>query len=580
MGERFPALGDGYQPLGDAPEGGEPPAEGQPASTAPVEAAAPNGHSRDPVFILRETGEILFANCSLGDRTEDEVIGTNILDWVPADQHDGIVKVLELAFETGETQRLELSGLQRNTDVAWYDCRVTPNVRDQKVVSATLVAHDITQYRQTLERLEVSQRELEQTLEERTADLARANAAMADEDRTRDEWAGEWARFRALMDQAGEAIFVTDPRTERVIDVNETAARWLGRMPNDVIGARLHELHLEFPVQPPVEVELEWTETRDTRRPLVLRGTHRRVDGTSFPVEVAVARHTLGAEQFVLAVARDMKGRVDAEVRLQESEQRFRGLFEQCWDAIYLTARNGEVEDINSAAIELFGYTREEFVGLDARQLFARSMDIKRFQVQMKTLGAVGDLEVELLGKDGVSFEALLSATWRPTVDGTIQGYQVIVRPVGLPVMTATASNAPEQKTERTRPSPALSAESKLSGTVVIAKGSAGDLADAADALFAAGMRVLTADTQEAAIELLHMHGESIDAAVFDADQVGGGLREALEEARRYAPDTGIIVVTEDEPVEIAESVADLGIQTILRKPIHPLALIQKIREL
>src|SRR5262245_48751458 len=35
----------------------------------------------------------------------------------------------------------------------------------------------------------------------------------------------ELARFRAMMDQSGEAIFVADPPTARFIDVNETACR-------------------------------------------------------------------------------------------------------------------------------------------------------------------------------------------------------------------------------------------------------------------------------------------------------------------------------------------------------------------
>ncbi|MDH3456419.1 MAG: PAS domain S-box protein [Gemmatimonadota bacterium] len=569
--------------MSERPPGGEgppsPPPAGSSSAPTPVEAASPNGHARDPVFILRETGEILFANTSLGDRTEDEVIGTSILDWMPSDQHQGITDVLRAAFETGETQRLELAGLQRGNEEAWFDCRITPNVREQKVVSATLVAHDITQYRRTLQQLQTSKRELEQLLEERTADLTRATAAADQESRTREEEESGWTQFRTLMDQAGEAIFVTDPRTERVIDVNETAARWIGRMREDLVGLQLRELHLAFPIQPPPEDELQWTDTRDTRRPLILRGTHRRRDGSTFPVEVAVARHVLGKQHFVLAVARDMKGRLDAEERLGESERQYRNLFEQCWDAIYLTARNGEIEDVNNAGVELFGYTKDEFLGLDARQLFARPMDIKRFQVQMKTLGSVGDLEVELHTKNGIPFEALLSATRRPSENGAIRGYQIIVRPMSLPTTGRSSPNdeaTPEDAEPRTTPS----ADLRISGTVVIANSEGSALAQAADALFAAGMRVMTAESHDAALDLLRVHGASIDATVLDADAAGSDLRRVLEAIRQHAPNTGILLVSGGETVDVAESVADLGIRTILRKPLHPLALIQKIREL
>jgi PAS domain S-box-containing protein len=569
MGERFPAL-RGHE---GAPE--------RNGDSDPAPTASSQEDPRDPVFIMRENGEILFANCPLGNRSEDEVIGSAIFDWVHAEQHSALAESISRAFETGLAQRHELAGLQHQNGDAWYDCRITPNVREGKVVSATLVAHDITQYKRSLQNLETSNRDLKRLLEERTADLSRASQTIAEEAQSREEREREWIRFRTLMDQAGEAIFVTDPKTELVIDVNETAARWLGRPREGVIGKKLHELRLEFPVQPPVEMELEFTETRDTRRPLHLQGRHRRRDGTSFPVEVAVAHHLIGSESCVLAVARDTKSRVEVELQLRQSEERFTRLFEQCWDAIYLTARDGRIESINSGAVELFGYEKGEFVGLDARRLFARPMDIKRFQVQMNALGAVGDLEVQLLTADGTPFEALLSATRRPTEDGDIKGYQVIVRPLTLPAIEEqeegeTQGEIAASSTEDSARSQA--SEVRLRGTVVVADGGV-ELAMADDALRAAGMRVLTATSTESALELIRSHGESIDAAIFDADEVGERLRGVLEEVRRNGPETAIVLITETDPVMVAEGVADLGVRSILKKPVHPLALIQKIRD-
>ena len=569
MGERFPALGAHDN------------APARNGDSDPPQPPSSQKETRDPVFIMRENGEILFANCPLGDRTEDEVIGSAIFDWMQAEQHPALAEAISLAFETGQAQRHELAGLQHHNGDAWYDCRITPNVRDGKVVSATLVAHDITQYKRSVQHLETSCRDLKRLLEERSADLARASQTIAEEARSREAQEREWQRFRTLMDHAGEAIFVTDPKTEQLIDVNETAARWLGKPREGIIGRKLHELRLEFPVQPPVEMELEFTDTRDTRRPLFLKGRHRRKDGSSFPVEVAVARHMMGSESFVLAVARDTKSRVEAEVKLRESEERFTSLFEQCWDAIYLTARDGQIESINSAAGELFGYRKDEFLGLDARKLFARPMDIKRFQVQMNTLGAVGDLEVQLLTADGTPFEALLSATRRRSETGDIKGYQVIVRPFTLPSVEGqdddvkkSSSVTPESDDVAAEPRP----EVQLRGTVVVADGGV-ELAMADDALRAAGMRVLTATSTQSALELIRSHGESIDAAIFDADEVGEELRGVLEEVRRSGPDTSIVLITESEPLDVAEGVADLGVRSILQKPVHPLALIQKIRE-
>ena len=530
------------------------------AADPPPKPAGPPTASRDPVFILRDDGEILFANCPLGDRSEDDLIGTAIYDWTRREERELIEGSLARVFATGETQRFELSGFQYQPADLWYDCRLTPNIREGQVVSVTLVAHDITQYKRTTTQLEAANRDLRRLVDERTSDFERAQAALAEESASREEREREWRRFRTLLDHAGEAVFVTDPRSEKIIDVNETAARWIGRPRPDLLGRRLHELRLEFPVLPPLEMELEFTETRDTRRPLFLSGVHRRRDGTSFPVEVAVATHTVGDQRFVLAIARDVKNRDAIEIELREMQEAHRTLFEQCWDAIYVTARDGRIEDVNGAAVELFGYAKPEFIGMDGRQLFAKSVDIRRFQVQMSTLGSVGDLEVELRTKHGAAFTAVMSATRRPSPDEEITGYQCIVRPVTLPGERAPAEPEPE---------PGL-------GAVIVA-GTDESLAAARDALRAAGLRVLTADSPAAGLDLARVHGGAVRSAVIDAD--AGEIRGPLEALRAIAPTADLVLLTTGDPVVVAEQVADLRIRAVLQKPVHPLALIQKIRE-
>jgi PAS domain S-box-containing protein len=542
-----------------------PPAEdSQPASETGTQSPD-DVPPRDPVFVVRANGEILFSNSRLGPHSEDEVVGTSLYDWVPPEQHELVAAALGQVFATAQVQRFEMAGLQHHAPEAWYDCRLTPNLRDGSVVSVTLVAHDITEYKETTLQLDSACRDLRRLLEERTADLERAQATIAAETQTREDREREWFRFRALMDHAGEAIFVTDPRTEQLIDLNETAARWIGRSRDDAIGRRLHELRIEFPVIPPVEVELEFTETRDTRRPLFLSGAHRRRDGSTFPVEVAVATHTVGEQRYVLAVARDVKGRSGFEQELSESRERYRMLFEQSWDAIYLTARDGEIEDVNGAAVELFGYARSEFLGMDGRQLFADPVDIRRFQVQMSTLGSVGDLEVQLVTKDGGRFTALLSATRRPAHDGTIKGYQCIARPLTLP----------EEGTSLEPDEDAEAAESVSTG--VLLAGSGRTLRDAEEALTAADMGVLRMESLAEAADVARSGQHGFTCAVLDGD--AQDLREQLEVIRAGLPDTALFLVTRGDPVRVAEQVADLGIKGILRKPVHPLALLQKLRE-
>ena len=52
-------------------------------------------------------------------------------------------------------------------------------------------------------------------------------------------------RFRRLLDDAGEAIFITDRATGEIVDLNETACRWLRRTRASLIGQRTSDLDLD-----------------------------------------------------------------------------------------------------------------------------------------------------------------------------------------------------------------------------------------------------------------------------------------------------------------------------------------------
>ncbi|MCJ7809583.1 MAG: PAS domain S-box protein, partial [Desulfobulbaceae bacterium] len=63
------------------------------------------------------------------------------------------------------------------------------------------------------------------------------------------------------------------------------------------------------------------------------------------------------------------EGRLAREAILR-SEERYRTLFNESRDAIYITSREGIFMDANQAALELFGFTREELIGkIDVREL-------------------------------------------------------------------------------------------------------------------------------------------------------------------------------------------------------------------
>jgi two-component system, cell cycle sensor histidine kinase and response regulator CckA len=114
---------------------------------------------------------------------------------------------------------------------------------------------------------------------------------------------------------------------------------------------------------------------------------------------------------------------------LKKSEQRYRSLFEESRDAISVHSRNGEFLDVNQAMLELFGYTKEEMIGTNVSKIYANPKD-GRNVLSLLERGPIRDYEIKGKKKNGDEMDCLLTATARWEDDGTIVGYQGLIRDV------------------------------------------------------------------------------------------------------------------------------------------------------
>ena len=82
-------------------------------------------------------------------------------------------------------------------------------------------------------------------------------------------------------------------------------------------------------------------------------------------------RMTLLDEDSVLTLVRDITDWNQFEQALRESEQRYRTLFEQANDAIFIETQDDKILDANQRACQMLGYTREELLGMLVSDLIA-----------------------------------------------------------------------------------------------------------------------------------------------------------------------------------------------------------------
>ena len=102
-----------------------------------------------------------------------------------------------------------------------------------------------------------------------------------------------------------------------------------------------------------------------------------------------IYRKYMGAEMILLAIE-DITERRGLESLLEESEERYRRLFETASDGIVLLEkREGRITHVNPATQKMLGYTKEESIGNKLRDIGVL-LDLDDFQTTMRTLNRNG----------------------------------------------------------------------------------------------------------------------------------------------------------------------------------------------
>ncbi len=121
--------------------------------------------------------------------------------------------------------------------------------------------------------------------------------------------------FRNLIDRSNDAIFVNEIETGLILDANDKACKNLGYTREELFNMRVKDIDDVLPDN------FFWKEHVKEMREKgyrVVEGRHRRKDGSTFPVEVNANIIDLGKQSYMVAVARDITERKQAEEMRKE----------------------------------------------------------------------------------------------------------------------------------------------------------------------------------------------------------------------------------------------------------------------
>ncbi len=230
-------------------------------------------------------------------------------------------------------------------------------------------------------------------------------------------------RYRSLFESAKEGITITDSEG-KIVRMNDSFAAMLGYdSAEELVGIPAVELYHDQKARTIMFEEImergyvegyELTLKKRNGSPInVLGSSLTRKDEED---------NLLQTEGFFM----DITERKKAENALQESEERYRTLFEFAREGMMITGPEGKITRVNSAAAAMLGYdSPEELVGILAVELYLDPKDREAMFKETMRRGYVDHYEVIFKKRDGSPLYILGSNVTRKDDEGKIVQIEV-----------------------------------------------------------------------------------------------------------------------------------------------------------
>lgn len=170
-------------------------------------------------------------------------------------------------------------------------------------------------------------------------------------------------KYRQLMEVETDAVFLLDADSLEILDSNKTASQLYGYTRNQLLQMKA----LNLSAQPERMAKVMKKGIK-----LASQQYHKKQDETVFPVEVVANPFVWKGRQVLMTAIRDTSERQRVETALWENESKYRQLFEAASNpTIVFDANTQQVFDVNRAAIDLYGYSKEEWLHMTTEDVSA-----------------------------------------------------------------------------------------------------------------------------------------------------------------------------------------------------------------
>ena len=265
--------------------------------------------------------KILYLNRTFSGRKTDEVIGTEVLQYLPEEERNKVKIELKTVLRTGKGRVYKSYFVEPKGSRIWVESQVSLYKYQGKAAGLIITTSNITARINTEEELQRTFSELELGVKERTKELTEANKKLHEEieERRKAEKAlrNSEERLRTMMDSSPDSITLIDAKAV-IVECNQTTLSIFGyESKKEIIGRNVFEF---VAPQDRVLAMENFKKRFKNRIDQNIEYFFTKKDGTIFPVEVSLGSilDASGNISGFVTLAKDITERKMSETALRQ----------------------------------------------------------------------------------------------------------------------------------------------------------------------------------------------------------------------------------------------------------------------
>jgi len=239
---------------------------------------------------------------------------------------------------------------------------------------------------------------------------------------------------KLAADRLSHGFIIYEKPIAKIIYANEAAERILGYQCEELVSMSNRFLHRIVHEQDLNKIQEFLNEGQDGRfEPTSLEHRFIRGDGKVIWIETFKTETNLDDKVYGIFVISEITEKKLREKDIVRREERYRLLYENLSDALFITDIRGNITMCNPQAVNLFGYSESELLGMNFQHLIhpdGRDSVKNAFEESLETGKTRGEgIVAKALRKDGKAFYYHVTSSVI-TNDGRHVGFQSLIRDI------------------------------------------------------------------------------------------------------------------------------------------------------